>query len=41
MGEDELKNNLVTVKFLRVERAQETVGQDELVDFILPYVSDD
>ena len=34
LGEDELSSNTVQVKFLRQERPQETVDQQNLVDFL-------
>ena len=35
LGEDELAQAMVTVKFLREERAQETIAQASLVDYLL------
>jgi histidyl-tRNA synthetase len=34
LGEDELSSNTVQVKFLRQERPQETVDQQNLIEFL-------
>ncbi len=39
LGEDELKDQNVTVKFLREKREQETVAQNELAAFLTAYLS--
>ncbi len=38
IGEDEIKNHNVTVKFLRQQRAQETISQDKLITFLDAYL---
>ncbi len=38
LGEDEIKNNNVSVKFLREQRDQETQSQDNLVSFLNEYL---
>ena len=34
LGEDEINNNNVTIKYLRKNKDQETVRQDAVVDFL-------
>jgi histidyl-tRNA synthetase len=35
MGEDEVANNKVSIKYLRQEREQETVSSDELINYLV------
>ena len=39
LGEDELKNQNVTVKFLREKREQETISQTDAVTFLDQYIN--
>ncbi len=39
LAEDEIKNNTVSVKFLREQREQETIPQDNLISFLNEYFS--
>jgi len=39
LGEDELKNQNVAVKFLREKREQETVSQNDLIAFLENYLN--
>lgn len=39
LGEDELKTQNITVKFMREKREQETISQDDLVAFLENYLS--
>ena len=39
LGEDEIKNNTVAVKFLREQLDQETISQDKLVAFLDKYLN--
>ena len=41
VGEDELNNHTVTVKFLRADEPQQTVRRDEIVEFIRQRVVND
>ena len=40
LGEDEAENNTVGVKFLRQDRPQETVSQDQLASLIITLMTD-
>jgi histidyl-tRNA synthetase len=40
LGEDEAANNEVGVKFLRQDRPQETVDQDQLANLIITLTTD-
>ena len=39
LGEDELQNNQITVKFLREKREQEIVAQIEIINFLQNYIN--
>jgi len=39
LGEDELKNETITVKYLREKREQETVSQSDLFTFLENYIN--
>lgn len=34
LGEDEILNNKITIKYLREQKEQQTIPQDEIVNFI-------